>query len=500
MANITLNGVSNAKDMICFTDCPSILTIDNKGATGNKASATIDVNNLSTLDDTKEYYIEINGARITSTFDINKAVNRTFYLTKSNTINDRLLVAQKIVQAMSNVPEFISIYAISQRQSSGSMVPSIIIGAPVWGAKYNLTITHNLGSTLNPVITPGRNSDPLASGKNNQIYVDIYSADKRIGTEESSWIGYQITTLSKEYIENSVSFDLSPVLATLPDRHEVWQWKAVLFAVNDQVMTNIGSIGSNYISKGYLVNQGGTFIPQFSGIKVAMNVQRGTPKSTYNKTLLYVAENIIPITLITTYRTSSVPIKVNYLNSSLTTLRTDNVTVTTDKNLVTEYICLDEPTFNNSTYIDLVLTDIGTIRYNVIKPLNYKSSNTRIYWDNSYGGISFFDFTGESTSVRKVTNDTYRKQYFDYYSTTTKEGKVIYNKQIENTYTVKTHLIKLDGTYYLNDLLNSKRAWTTINGVEYCIIITNVQIDETNIDGVYEGTVTYQLSLTDSFD
>ena len=149
---------------------------------------------------------------------------------------------------------------------------------------------------------------------------------------------------------------------------------------------------------------------------------------------------------------------------------------------------------NDIFFVDVVIPGIGTIEYNVIKPLRGTSYSQRVWWRNSYGGVSFFDFTGEREESRESSMETYQKALFDYYDDNINELDKVYS--IDNTITVsmKSHLISNDGKWHFNDLGNSKDVWTRINGQTYKILITNVQVKETDNEGVYEATIKYRYS------
>ena len=149
--------------------------------------------------------------------------------------------------------------------------------------------------------------------------------------------------------------------------------------------------------------------------------------------------------------------------------------------------------FQQAFYIDLTL---GTtkIRYNVIKPLKATEYSQRILWRNSYGGISFFDFTGQRSEVRELELMTYQKNIFDYYTDPMNSLEKPYDNEVKYTVTLKSHLLEHDGKYIFNDLIQSAQVWTEINGENYEIIIDSVSVDETDRNDIYEATVKYHYS------
>lgn len=500
--NITLNGLQSPKNIITLSDCPTILTVSNSGS-GNFASATINVLNLSTVILGNEYNITINGEKILTTNDILKSVGRRFFITNQNTLTNQTVIANKIVQALRNIPIIEASYNVYQFLSEGSLVPTVKIIAKEIGNKYNLNISSNLPSSILSFTTyNGNNTDTLASGISNKIGIDVY---KLSGTDQSRInssvvnLGDYVTTLEKEYFFDSISFDLAPLLTTLVDYGSTTEFSLVVYSIVDTNLQTLGVISKNYITTGYLVNQGGTFIPKFTNCILAQNVKRGETKSVYNNTILYTYEPSITFSLFSDFNISNLTVSVLYRDSAYNTITSETKSIFPNQNLQTFTIDLNVSNFNMSDFIDINIPNIGIVRYKVIKPINATYSNQRIYYINSYGGTSFFDFTGDRTETRKTNVDYYQTQLFDFYKNNKSELNKIYNKTIDITVTLKTHNIEKDGTWQLYDLQNSTNAWTVVNGKTYSVNITDVKIDETTVDEIYTGTVTYIYSLADSF-
>ena len=167
--------------------------------------------------------------------------------------------------------------------------------------------------------------------------------------------------------------------------------------------------------------------------------------------------------------------------------------------MVSPEIPLDQSLLNESFYIDVVIPNVGTLRYNVIKPLKATNEIQRVYWTNSYGGISFFDFTGIRTETRKTKVDYYQTNLFNYYDDSSAQLNKVYNKNVDITVSLSTHSIEKDGTWIFFDLQNSTNAWTFVNGKKYFITITDLKITESNVNDIYTATVEYTYSLGDTF-
>lgn len=500
--NITLNGLNNPSNIITLSDCPTILTISN-GGTGDYASGYINIGSLNSVILGTEYYIEVNGERILSTNDISKSVGKRFYISNQSSVTNQLAVANKIIAALRNISTVDANYNIYQYYADNVLKASVILKAKEIGSKYNLTIKTNLPTGVITIgTTNGSNTDTLASGKSNKINIDIYSnqgaSQPRINSNYPT-IGNYVTTLEKEYFSKSVSFDLSPLLTTLIDYNNTTQYSIIIYSVIDANVTTIGSINNNYVTSGYLVNQGGTFLPKFTGSILAQNVKRGEPKPVYNNTILYTYEPTIVFSLYSDATVSNMNVVVDYKDSAYGTMTSQTIALFQNNNLQTFTLNLNVVNFNKSDYIDVTIPNVGVLRYKVIKPINATETNNRIYYNNSYGGVSFFDFTGDRTETRKTSIDYYQKQLFDFYNESKSELNKIYDKTVDITVTLKTHNLEKDGTWQLYDLQNSTNAWIEINGKTYTINITDVKIDKTTVNEIYVGTISYTYSLADSF-
>ena len=156
-------------------------------------------------------------------------------------------------------------------------------------------------------------------------------------------------------------------------------------------------------------------------------------------------------------------------------------------------IKLDAEYFNQAFYIDVFYNEDNSFRYTVIKPIKAAEDVQRVYWRNSYGGVSFFDFTGQRSETRDVEIETYEKSIFDYYETTENVQKKVYSNEVEYEVTLKSHLMEESAKYLFNDILQSTKVWTVVNGETYDIILNSVSVDEVQ-NGVWEATLKYNYS------
>lgn len=251
-----------------------------------------------------------------------------------------------------------------------------------------------------------------------------------------------------------------------------------------------------------MVNQGLNYI-NVPSTQLAQNVYRGTNKPQLNNTVLYVYQPSVQFTLYVPFPNNTAQtanFQVNYINSANVAIKSTTTSIYLTNSMTSPIIPLDQSLLNQSFYIDIVIPDVGTLRYNVIKPLKATDEIQRVYWTNSYGGVSFFDFTGTRTETRKTKVDYYQQNLFDYYDKDTAQLNKVYNKDVSITVSLSTHSIEKDGTWQFFDLQNSSNAWTYVNGKKYFITITDLKITESQVNDIYTATVEYEYSMGDTFE
>lgn len=500
---ITLNGLENPNNIITFTNCPTILTVSDSW-TGTRARSTIEVKNLSSVRTPDEYSIKVGDYYIRGTGDLSKSVGNRFYITSSNTLANRVLVARKIVDAINSLGGITMSYRVWQdSDNNGQLLPRVIVEAIDVGiAGVGISIKDLMPSGIITIDGTGGSITSIFNGNiTNKIHVDIYKSTSSINRiNGTTWSrGSFIAQLEKTVWGGTVSFDLSSIFNTESEIGTLSGYEIIISSEVDGNITTLGDLKYIYATPGYLVNQGGAFIPKFTGCYLAQNVSRGNSVGGVNKSILYVYYNSIVFSLYADNSMSTVSCTINYLNNSQASLGTEKQNIFCGNNLNTFTLPLNQLLLQQSSYIDVNIPNVGKLRYNVIKPIHATDETQRIYWTNSYGGTSFFDFTGTRTEERKTDIETYERSLYDYYNSNRQELKKIYSKEVKITVTLTTHNIQKDGTWQLFDLQNSYNAWTTVNGKEYAIHITDIQVDETDVAGIYTAQIEYEYSMGDTF-
>ena len=497
--------MTDPKNTVSFTKIPNILKIKENN-NGTPASATITISDLSKVTDGTEYTLIINGTKLISTQSLVNAAGNKFYLTNNN--SEKIIVAYKLVETLRGLNTLPLNYNITLATASdGTLSPVITIMAKNNGSQLNLSIEGTLISSniATKSITNGTSSSNLLRGVINKVLVEVYevknpNTSDKIGNTNYV-MGEYLTTLTKEAFGEEVSFDLSPLLSAITDYGTLSEINLYVYIMNDNVMTLAGIMKDIYFTTGYMVNQGVNYLPVPS-TQLAQNVSRGSTKSQLNNTILYVYQPSNQFTLYVPFPSNTAQaanFQVNYINSANVVIKSTTTSIYLTNSMTSPVISLDQSLLNQSFYIDVVIPDVGTLRYNVIKPLKATDEIQRVYWTNSYGGVSFFDFTGTRTETRKTKVDYYQQNLFDYYDKDTAQLNKVYNKDVSITVSLSTHSIEKDGTWVFFDLQNSSNAWTYVNGKKYFITITDLKITESQVNDIYTATVEYEYSMGDTF-
>lgn len=501
---ITFNGVTNPKNMICYTGFPNILKIE-QDTSGTFALAYIYVYNSGAIND--ELTLIINGQTLVSTPYLDKAHGNRFFLSTSNTDAGKLQTAYSLVEAIRSLPAINTNYDVhietnyDGNQTGGLYsCPAITIKAIMPGPKYNIDITGTYTSKIKLQVSDSSSTNPLFRANDAQLLVDVYKGpyDAKPYMPDYKTSSY-VTQLRKTFEGETVYFDLTPLLSSLAEYGEMSNFALHIFSLEDGNPTLLANLGNVFFTTGYSVNQQAPFVSSFNNVLLAQNVQRGEPKPYYNNTLLYIYNPSITLSLYTAQNVNTRTLTIDYYNSAMVKIKTEDYPVVTTNPLTTVTIGLDPDTFEQAHFVTVTIPDLGTLKYDVIKPLKATDENQRVYWTNSMGGTSFFDFTGTRTEQRKTSTKLYQKQNFEFYDTGRNERNLVYDKQVTITVNLTTQFMEKDGTWSLFDLQNSTNAWTEVNGKQYAITINDLKITESNVSGIYNCTATYEYSMGDTY-
>lgn len=473
--NITYNNRfdGEATNMITFTSIPNILKVldDDYGEKAYYNLAFVGDFYNQTMED-GQWYITLLGETITNVLNPSNAVNKSFFVSTANTAT-----AASVARALRNCPNLAANFTVEHDGFT------VIVTARDNGSIFNGT---DYFSTNIPQAYMGR------GGQDGYAASDLQGAliDVDVFTD-----GEYVTTLEKSFYNGETAFNMSPVLTTLSEYGKIvpYEFKISSFKGNSYAL--LGNVDGNYTSIGYMCNQGNKFLD--NEIQVAMNFSRGASRDVANNTILYIYKPLIEVSLYSGNE-GGFNYQIDYLDSAYNVLYTRSSSmICQSKSLIDLTFELDDQQgyrfFDEAFYVDLTLGNTK-IRYNVIKPLKATEYSQRICWRNSYGGISFVDFTGAKSETHTSEISTYQKNIFGYYDDEMNELNRIYDNNVEYKVTLKSHLIEKDGIWVYNDLLQSSNVWTEVNGEKYAIILDSVSVDEQNNNNIYEATVSYVYS------
>lgn len=471
MADITYNGLSAPENLLTFTDIPNILKVsDSTGGTKATVTLTFSGDMSTVVSDDAQFYITLFDETITNVMNYANVANKSFYISTATTST-----AASVTRALRNCPSIAANFIVENNDNVVTLTArdygSIIVS--------NSYSTNILETFLTIAVSDGSSYSDLQGAL---IDVDVYKDEE------------YVTTLEKNWYDGEAAFDVSPVLTTISEQGYTVPYTFRISSIKDGEFSVLGTTNTNYTIPGYMCNQGEKYL-QLDGITVAMNASRGTTKTCKNNTILYVYENTIPISFYA-HNVGGMMVTIDYLDSAYNVLYSYSTTWRfpyTSNKLFDHHYDLDGYYFPRSSYVDITL-GIDKYRFNVIKPFKTTEYSQRILWRNSYGGVSFFDFTGQKSETRNLEAMTYQKNIFDYYDATRNELEKMYDNDVEYQVTLKSHLMEKDGIYVFNDLMQSTDIWTTMNGQEYGIIIDSVSVEEQNQNDIYEATVKFHYS------
>ena len=487
-------GYKEAQDLILFSDIPNIVTLDDNDAGGTYGEFYFVFNNpaggtsfYDATTATSQWWVSFLGETVSNVMNPEDAINKNFYVAP-----DLNSTAASFCKALRNCPSVSAKFKIYILPNYGNRVylKAREIGKAWNNLQEDLARPQALSTYM---VTHGTNGTASSPYYNAKIDIDVYVDDE------------YATTMEKTFTGNKCSFDITPVVNTISKIGDTVPFKMYMSYTNvsgtsEQIaVIPSGSSDYNYAAVGYMVNQGDKYLVN-NGV-IAQNYSRGASRSgdgISNNTILYVYNESFPLVI---YKGNSGggTFTVRYLDSAFQEITGQTVnwnTGGTSDIMYTIEIPINKQYLSSSVYYIDVDGLLGQrIRYNVIKPLQMTEHCQRIYFRNSYGGISFFDFTGAKSETRDFELQTYNKNNFDYYTSDVNEREMIYDNDTKYTYTLKSHLIEGDARWIFNDMAQSPYLWTEINGQTYAIILDSISVDEVSTgNNIYEATIKYHLS------
>ena len=470
MATITLNGVSNPRNMVTLNGVPNIVKVY-EPISGSKAEFFFTFPSssfITTVTADSQYYVSFMGESVSNVMNPANARNKRFYI-GSNVTATAASFCDALRNCSSIAAQF-DIYLVGL----GVALRSKTIG-PVWSNYPNYLMT-NIPSTY--LVTNGTDGSSSSDFLNSKIKVDILNSHIDEGQ-------YYVTTLEKSFYDDECAFDISPVLSTFSTygRTEPFYLKVNLQKQDGTYRQLATFTGDTLV--GYQANQSDKFL------------YANTPMFLFNKNRemkLYTYDNVIDFSYMT--RDTGWSVLATFKDSLGNNIRQQAFGGGVSGGLITDCkIEIPYDIYADTNSVELLSNDGDKVTFYVIKPLKAAEANQRVYWRNEYGGIQFFDFTGQRSEADTVNIETYEKNIYDMYEKSAYERKMIYSNDYKKKVKIKSHIMPEEGKYVFNSLMRSKKIWTEINGRDYYIIPTNIEVNEIeNYNGLYEVTLQYEYS------
>lgn len=470
---VTYNKLNQPSNLITFTDIPNILKVTDTDE-GSYCTITITISGslYNQVNSDKQFQITLLGDTVQNSIYPNNAVNKLFYISFNSTNT-----AASLARALRNCSNISTNFSISHEQGTMVVLKARRIGNIFEGlTDYYSTNIPTTYITTN--ISQGSTTSPLY---NSLIDVDVYSN------------GEYITTLEKNFYQGEAAFDMSPLLTTMASEGVTTPYNLVISSLKNGEYSLLGNIDGNYIVPGYMVNQGFKYLYlNDNESKIAMNYYRDNEQYT-----LYIYKPEITFSYYMGDTLNQTYYRMTYLNSAFQEIGTMETYLGNsplgDPRLKNATLILRSDWFAKAYYLKVQIGN-EELLYNVIKPIKATEYYQRVLWRNSYGGVSFFDFTGKKSETRSLSTDTYEGNLFNYYDDETNTlEKVLYN-DVGYRVTLKTHIIDKAGTYIFNDMIQSHNVWTEIGGERYRIVIENFSMEESDINDTFTCQITYRYS------
>ena len=460
---ISYNNISNPQDMLTFTDIPNILKLS-ESVVGTNAQIvfTFSGNLRQTVTADSQYYVTVLGESVSNVMTPMNAQNKRFFIASDNSST-----AASFARALRNCGGIAADFNIIHSGASVTLTAKVV-GSKL-GADY---LQRNIGNDYLTVSAVEGSTSSNVMGS--QISLDVSNG------------GQYVTTLTKNWYGDEAAFDVSPVLNTFSEYGTTKDYELSISMIGgDGTYESLGSVSGN-TTFGYKANASQDYL-FINGTSLLLN---GTEFSYYG--------NTIPVSFLcdSSVVNASADISIkdsafNEIYSGTSSFRKQLLNAIVDGEVV-----VPDSVYSQAFYVDITVGN-NTYRFNTIKPLKMSEGYQRVCWRNCYGGISFFDFTGQRTESDSLSIETYEKSIFDYYDNSDAfELKKVYDNKRTKTVKLTSHLMSKEGVKIFNSLAKSKKVWTYIDGKKYYIILKNVDVVENqNYNDIFTGTIEYTYSI-----
>lgn len=447
---VTLNNLQDANNILLLSQVPDIITLEDSPET-EYAQLTLTTYDVIT---TKQATLTINNVTITSTNILENAVNNVFYINYS--VNTSFLMSD-IARALNNT-------SLSSNYKIWNDKNTLHIKAKQAGAAYNITYTieginfYQSGTTVT----------------NNSVLTD-----SNITLQLLTSTGEYITSLSKKYIADKLSFNLSPLFTSLAKFDEMQEYDVKLVATQGTKLTELYELDNVKVLNGYkLDDTSPNYITHNNSNKLLQDADGD----------LYYNSNDREFEVVI-YNHSKKPFSytvTEWKNSQqLTSMQYDDETMS-------NYCTLTIPVYRqDATHIIVTLPEVGEIKYFNTAHNNYTNpeEHQTVYWHNNFGGISFFPFTFSKTEDFATEKEIISTNVFNYYNN--QNTKKVYSNTTKTTVTLTSQYLPKNAEILFKDLNATHNAYILDKqGNKKTIIINSVAFNKIN-NNTYQAVVQY---------
>lgn len=448
--NITFNH-QNQNGIYIFDGQPNIVNFEDGTYTGTPSRLTITCPDGLTAGE-EGVIIEVNGEQITSVPVQSDAGPREFAISDVG-----MTTANNICRALRNVSSLLVNF-------------SVYFGADRYGQGMVTVLARQLTAEV--------------SGSCTNEYITVVSvpsgvqSSARVASVNVSKDSAYVATLEKTICSQNTNFDVSPIISSLTEYGSLTPVTFTTWTSDAEGNVSTGRTYNMTAIKGYHTEGQPLYL---TGSTMLQNVQ-GTLYIGAGQPLVFSWLNTV---------SGDLDFVVKMLGSDYRTIGSTGATIERAENEIVD-VSIDLSSMSDEVwYLDLLLPDGKSVKYNVIRPSRLSEGNVRMQWRNGMGGISFFDFTGARTEKNNLEYDTYRDEgsSYDYYDTGMRYDRIKRNASNDIEFTLQTHLVKEDSLGIFRDLARSERVWIG----DDMVLVSNIEYNEQS-NGIYIVRVTYKKS------
>lgn len=455
---------STTLNIVCFDEVYNIYAITEE-TTGDIEKYELTINSSLSATTDGEYYISLLGNSISNVILPTNAKGQYFYIKSGSTTS----TAVSIANALRSCPNINASFTITfdnnkvelTARNYGNLDETLQTNI----SNTDMTVSHTAATVSNAIV-------------NSDVNAEIYNENM-----------IYLTTLSKTFIKDDIAYNISPVLSTFSEYGKMKQYYLESYYVgNDGGWTPIDNFYC-WHTKGYKTPYSDDYIS--GGTKILIAHPDNYKLWTYG--------NIIDYSIFTGFGVGGFILTITCYASDETVLHTDQDTIRPISGGA-EYrhfnYQIPQQHYNDVAKVTIEAgNDIVT--FDIIKPLKMTDGYTRVEWFNEYGGISYFDFTGEKSDTITSNKSDYTKNIYDYYASNEYEEEKVYKIDKTTEYTLNSHIVTENSLFILQSMLSAKNVWVTNeDGSKTHIIITsNAQNKESNYNTAYRIQIKYKKSF-----